>query len=129
MFRGKYQNGSHIMLLEAKGPDSLGKWAQRKVGTPSIEKAFDKTVRTYVCNVNGGVGTKMTLPKKGSLALRQPMLTFQLLIPRGKAFSFDLAILDTQKARRRIHFSSAFRVVKRSPLAAHLPLHIVSGTC
>ena len=53
---------------------------------------FDKDIKSYIYNLEGGPSTKMQLPRdeRQQLSLSQPFLVLQLSVPLGVSFSVQL---------------------------------------
>ncbi|KAK3260743.1 hypothetical protein CYMTET_30317 [Cymbomonas tetramitiformis] len=95
--------------------------------TSLTAQVFEKEVKSYVYYCEGGPQCKMQLPKDDikTMTLMQPFLVFQLFLPLGQSFSFELSVSDTGGTRRRLVFSTAFTDVKRTPLHCQIPLATV----
>ena len=62
---------------------------------------------------------------KRGLALLQPFLVFQLWLPeKDRPFSLELAILDSNKERRRLVLTSGITQSSIQPLHARFPLAV-----
>lgn len=127
LYRSAFQSGTHLVLLEAKGATPLAGWGAKKgVAT----KVYNKDVRTYVIEVAGQVGAKIThpeFPERQGLGITQPYFGMQLYVPKDQQFTFHLTVFDQQRSEIRFMFSTANRVVKVTPLHARIPLHVVAG--
>ncbi|XP_078677312.1 protein CFAP20DC-like isoform X2 [Branchiostoma floridae x Branchiostoma belcheri] len=127
MFKNEYQGGPFFEIFSAQGKDPVSKW-KLTGGTSSIQKVFDKDVKSYVYTLEGGsTTTKMQIPKdaKQSLFLVQRYLVFQIYIPLGQDFSIELGITDLANNKRRILLSTCQREIAATPLHAKIPLTIL----
>ncbi|KWX14336.1 hypothetical protein QR46_1672 [Giardia duodenalis assemblage B] len=127
MFKRAYQGGPFISLLDIKGQAPAQGWNMKKA---SITRNYNKEMKTYVLDVDGPVGSKITMPEapeKQVLGITQPFLLMQLFIPKDQIFSLNLGVIDYSKNRIRLYFSTANKVVKVTSLHARLPLHAVAG--
>lgn len=127
MFKRAFQGGPFISLLEIKGQSAAQGWNMKKA---SITRNYNKEMKTYVLDVDGPVGSKITMPEtpeKQVLGITQPFLLMQLFIPKDQTFSLNLGVADYSKNRIRLYFSTANKVVKITSLHARLPLHAVAG--
>eukprot|EP00058_Branchiostoma_floridae_P021174 XP_002606664.1 hypothetical protein BRAFLDRAFT_72565 [Branchiostoma floridae] len=127
MFKNEYQGGPFFEIFSAQGKDPVSKW-KLTGGTSSIQKVFDKDVKSYVYTLEGGsTTTKMHIPKdsKQSLFLVQRYLVFQIYIPLGQDFSVELGITDLSNNKRRILLSTCQREIAATPLHAKIPLTIL----
>lgn len=82
-----------IELLSPHGQDPLGNWRVGITGinnsttiTPkaAVQKVYDSDFKGNLFAFNGGSGVRMQLPKEGDspLAIVQPFLVLQVLIPQ-----------------------------------------------
>ncbi|CAH1264889.1 C3orf67 [Branchiostoma lanceolatum] len=127
MFKNEYQGGPFFEIFSAQGKDPVSKW-KLTGGASSIQKVFDKDVKSYVYTLEGGsTTTKMQIPKdaKQSLFLVQRYLVFQIYIPLGQDFSVELGITDLANNKRRILLSTCQREIAATPLHAKIPLTIL----
>lgn len=127
MFKRAFQGGPFISLLEIKGQAPAQGWNMKKA---TIARNYNKEMKTYVLDVDGPVGSKITMPEapeKQVLGIIQPFLLMQLFIPKDQIFSLNLGVADCSKNRIRLYFSTANKVVKITSLHARLPLHAVAG--
>lgn len=127
MFKRAFQGGPFISLLEIKGQAPAQGWNMKKA---TIARSYNKEMKTYVLDVDGPVGSKITMPEapeKQVLGIIQPFLLMQLFIPKDQIFSLNLGVADCSKNRIRLYFSTANKVVKITSLHARLPLHAVAG--
>lgn len=120
LFDTTYQGGASVDVFSAGGSNPTSNW---KV-SGAVQRVYEKSVKGYVFQCEGGPSAKMQLPKdeRRLLGLLQPYLVFQLLVPAGKPFALELSISDTTRARRRLLFSTSFREPSRTPLHSRLPL-------
>ncbi|TNJ30415.1 hypothetical protein GMRT_14103 [Giardia muris] len=128
MYKQAFQGGPYILLLEAKGQNPTQTWNTKKA---SVTRVYNKEMKTYVLDVTGKIGSKITLPdvpEKQQLGITQPYLIFTLFILKDQPFSVNITILDHTRNRIRLYFSTANKTVKITPLHARLPLHAVAGT-
>jgi hypothetical protein len=67
------------------------------VGT--VQKIYEKAVKGYIFQLDSNSANKIVIPKddKLSLAIIQPFLVFQIMLPVGKSFTLELAISDSCK--------------------------------
>lgn len=127
MFKRAFQGGPFISLLEIKGQAAAQGWNMKKA---NITRNYNKEMKTYVLDVDGPVGSKITMPEapeKQGLGITQPFLLMQLFVPKDQTFSLNLGVADCSKNRIRLYFSTANKVVKLTSLHARLPLHAVAG--
>ena len=73
--------------------------------------------------------TKIQFPKedKHGLFLTQKFFVFQLFVPVGRPFSFEIAVTDQSQNKRRIFFSSNLKDISVNPLHARFPLTILNA--
>jgi hypothetical protein len=123
MMSNAWHGGPFVEVFSAQGSKSEG--AFRKTG--AVKKVFDKSVKGYILELEGGRDVKVQLPAgdKESLGLLQHYLVLQMLVPPGKGFSIELAILDQSKTRRRINLSCNCKDLHATPLHVRAPLHLV----
>uniref|UniRef100_A0A7S4HAF6 CFA20 domain-containing protein n=1 Tax=Guillardia theta TaxID=55529 RepID=A0A7S4HAF6_GUITH len=97
----------------------------RKTG--SVKKNFEKSVKGYVMDLEGGRDVKVQLPlnDKESLCILHQFIVLQLFVPAGKGFSVEMTILDQSKTRRRMNLSCNNKEVSATPLHVRLPLDMV----
>ena len=107
-------------VFSAHGSNPTANW---KI-SGAVQRVYDKSVKGYVFQCEGGPSAKMQLPKdeRRLLGLVQPYLVLQLTVPSQKPFALELSISDTSKARRRVLLSTSFREPVRTPLHTRLPL-------
>ena len=120
LFDTTYQGGAAVEVLSAGGSNPTSNW---KVSS-AVQRIYDKSVKGYVFQCDGGPLAKMQLPKdeRRLLGLIQPYLVLQLSIPAAKPFALEMSISDTTRARRRILVSTSFRETVQTPLHTRLPL-------
>ena len=120
LFDNTYQGGAAVEVFSAHGSNPTANW---KI-SGAVQRVYDKTVKGYVFQCEGGPSAKMQLPKdeRRLLGLVQPYLVLQLTVPSQKPFALELSISDTTKARRRVLLSTSFREPVRTPLHTRLPL-------
>jgi hypothetical protein len=123
MLAHAWHGGPFVEVFSAHGSKSDG--AFKKTG--AVKKAFDKTAKGYVLELEGGRDVKMQLPAgdKDSLGLLQHYLVLQVFVPPGKGFGIELAILDQSKTRRRINLSCNTKDLQATPLHVRAPLVLV----
>ena len=123
MLSHAWHGGPLVEVLSAQGKQPEG--AFKKTG--AVRKVFDKSVKGYVLELEGGRDAKVQLPAadKETLGLLQPYLVLQVLVPPGKGFAIELAILDKSKTRRRLHLSCNCQDIQATPLHVRAPLHLV----
>lgn len=66
----------------------------------TIARNYNKEMKTYVLDVDGPVGSKITMPEapeKQVLGIIQPFLLMQLFIPKDQIFSLNLGVADCSK--------------------------------
>ena len=120
LFETTYQGGPAVEVFSAHGSNPTANW---KI-SGAVQRVYDKSVKGYVFQCEGGPSAKMQLPKdeRRLLGLVQPYLVLQLTVPSQKPFALELSISDTSKARRRVLLSTSFREPVRTPLHTRLPL-------
>ncbi|XP_072026449.1 protein CFAP20DC-like [Amphiura filiformis] len=126
MFKNVFQGGPSVEIFSSQGKDPLGKW--KLMGSSSIQKVYEKKVKSYVHVLEGATTTtKIQLPKdsKQTLVLIQRYLVLQLLVPLGKDFSIEISVSDMSNNKRRLLFSTAQRDIAATPLHAKVPLTIL----
>ena len=123
LFDTAYQGGAAVEVFSAGGSNPTSNW---KV-SGAVQRIYDKSVKGYVFQCDGGPSAKMQLPKdeRRLLGLVQPYLVLQLSIPAAKPFALELSVSDTTRARRRVLVSTSFREPVRTPLHTRLPLAAV----
>lgn len=112
-------------MFSAQGRDSLSKKWKVTGTSANIHKQYDKDVKSYVYVLDGEpITTKIQFPKedKQGLFLTQKFLVFQLYLPLGRPFSFEVAVSDHNQNKRRIFFSSNLKDISVTPLHAKFPL-------
>ncbi|XP_055503555.1 protein CFAP20DC-like [Leucoraja erinacea] len=126
MFKGEYQGGAFVEIFSSQGKDPVAKW--KLCGNPTVQKVFDKEVKSYVYILEGSCQrNKMQLPKdsKHSLGLIQRFLVLQLCVPVGQDFSTELLITDLGNIKRRLYLSTIHKEFSTTPLHAKIPLSII----
>ena len=115
-----FQGGPTVDVFGANGSNPTANW---KV-TGTVQKVYDKALKSHVFVCDGGPSAKMQLPKddRRSLGLVQPYLALQINVPDSKPFALELSISDTARARRRLLFSTSFREAVCTPLHTRVPL-------
>ncbi|XP_071817263.1 protein CFAP20DC-like isoform X2 [Apostichopus japonicus] len=125
MFKSQFQGGPFVEVFSCQGKEPLSKW---KVSGSSIQKTYEKEVKSYVFTLEGSsTTTKMHLPKdsKQTLALIQRYFLIQLNAPMGAALSLELGIMDNSNNKRRLLFSTAQKEISITPLHVKLPLQVL----
>eukprot|EP00960_Hanusia_phi_P071030 767450-Hanusia_phi.AAC.2 len=136
-----------LILLEGRrllfNPGSKAESTIRRTG--SVKKNFEKSVKGYVLDLEGGRDVKVQLPldDKQSLGILHQFIVLQvrgggrtgfpelrstllqLFVPAGKGFSVEMTILDQSKTRRRMNLSCNNKEVSVTPLHVRLPLDLV----
>ena len=117
-------------VFSGQGRDPLSKKCRVTGNASSIQKQYDKDVKSYVYILEGEpTTTKIQLPKddKQTLFLLQKFLVLQLYVPVGRPFSFELGVSVTNQAqnKRRIFFSSSQKDVTVTSLHAKYPLNVL----
>ncbi|KAK3103082.1 hypothetical protein FSP39_016320 [Pinctada imbricata] len=122
-FNAWNQGGPYFEVFTPQGKDSTASWKLNG----SVKKVYDKEVKGNVCSLEGSSATtKMQLPKdRQSLTLIQRYLIFQIFIPRGQEFSFELGVTDLSNNKRRILLSTSQKESHVTPLHAKVPLTIL----
>lgn len=119
MYKTDYQGGPFVEIFSAQGKDPTHGW---KVGS-GIKREYEKDVKGFLYCLEGSTTTtKLQLPKAN---LVQRYLVFQLFVPRGKEFSFEIGIIDQRKNKRRLMFSSAQKDTHVTELHARIPLTVL----
>ena len=116
-------------MFSAQGRDPLSKKCKLTGSSGNIHKQYDKDVKSYVYVLEGEpTTTKIQFPKedKHGLFLTQKFLVFQLFVPVGHPFSFEIAVTDHAQNKRRIFFSSNVKDISVTPLHAKFPLTILN---
>ena len=117
-------------MFSAQGRDPLSKKCKVTGSTSSVQKQYDKDVKSYVYILEGEpTTTKIQFPKedKHGLFLTQKFLVFQLFVPVGRPFSFEIAVTDQTQNKRRIFFSSNLKDISVTPLHAKFPLTLLNA--
>lgn len=124
MFKSHYQGGVYVEIFSAQGKAPAAKWAQ----SGKVQRIFDKQVKSYVYNLEGGPSTKMQVPRdeKLGLSLIQQFVVLQLSVPLGVGFNVQIVATDTLNSKRRIFLSSAHRDISHTPLHTRLPLGMLT---
>ena len=88
-----------------------------------MRKVYEKGVKGYVMVFKNSPG-RMQFPRDTRLgmALQQPLLVLQVLVPEDRPFSVELSVTDRQRTRRRLILSSSFNEVKTTPLHCQMPM-------
>ncbi|XP_062593708.1 protein CFAP20DC-like [Saccostrea cucullata] len=119
MYKTDYQGGPFVEIFSAQGKDPLHGWKH----SGGIRREYEKDVKGYLYCLEGSTTTtKIQLPKAN---LIQRYLVFQMFVPRGKEFSFEIGVIDQRKNKRRLMFSSAQKDIQANELHARIPLTIV----
>lgn len=63
MFSEAYQGGPSVEVFSPHGRDPLGSWKLTPAAQQHVQKEFDKNVRGYVFQCEGGSQSKLQLPK------------------------------------------------------------------
>ena len=116
-------------MFSAQGRDPLSKKCKLTGSSGNIHKQYDKDVKSYVYVLEGEpTTTKIQFPKedKHGLFLTQKFLVFQLFVPVGHPFSFEIAVTDHAQNKRRIFFSSNVKDISVTPLHAKFPLTLLN---
>jgi hypothetical protein len=116
-------------VFSAQGREPLSKKCKVTGSSTNIHKEYDKDVKSYVYVLEGEpTTTKIQFPKedKHGLFLTQKFLVFQLFLPTGRPFSFEIAVTDHGQNKRRIFFSSNLKDISVTPLHAKFPLTILN---
>ena len=79
-------------------------------------RVYDRAARGYAMCVHGDVQSC------ANVRATQPILVFQCFASASARFAFEVRVVDTANARRRLVFSSSFTEVKTSPLHCQVPL-------
>lgn len=115
-------------MFSAQGRELLSKKCKVTGSSSTIRKQYDKDVKSYVYILEGEpTTTKIQFPKddKLGLFLTQKFLVFQLFLPVGRPFSFEVAVSDHELNKRRIFFSSNLKEISVTPLHAKFPLTVL----
>lgn len=116
-------------VFSAQGRDPLSKKCKVTGSSTNVHKQYDKDIKSYVYVLEGEpTTTKIQFPKedKHGLFLTQKYLVFQLFLPVGRPFSFEVAVTDHAQNKHRIFFSSNLRDISVTPLHAKFPLAILN---
>ena len=117
-------------MFSAQGRDPLSKKCKVTGSSSSIQKQYDKDVKSYVYVLEGEpTTTKIQFPKedKHGLFLTQKFLVFQLFVQVCQPFSFEIAVTDQTQNKRRIFFSSNLKDISVTPLHAKFPLTLLNA--
>ena len=92
-------------------------------GGKAVRKVYEKGVKGYVMVFKNSPG-RMQFPRdtRRGMALQQPLLVLQVLVPEERPFSVELSVTDRQRTRRRLILSSSFTEVKTTPLHCQMPM-------
>jgi hypothetical protein len=117
-----YQGGPFLEVLSNAGTNPLAN--TRISNKTSITRVFDKTVKSYVVQVDGSMQNRFSLPAQENkgMGLIQRFLCFQVYAAAGASLYFEFAVLDAKGAKRRLLFSTAFAKLHQSPLHTQVPL-------
>mmetsp|Transcript_2047 Transcript_2047/g.4639 ORF Transcript_2047/g.4639 Transcript_2047/m.4639 type:complete len:818 (+) Transcript_2047:146-2599(+) len=124
----RFQGGPSCEIFSAQGTDPLRKQGVGVSGR--VRREFDKDIKSYALVCDGGPTCKVEFPGKTatrkSLGLTQRFLAMQIALPASAdPFGIELTITDSQRTRRRLVISSAFRNITAHPLHVQLPLGAV----
>ncbi|CAM6095741.1 unnamed protein product [Calypogeia fissa] len=124
--RARYYAGANsLAIFSAQGSNPL---QDCKVYGKGVAKVYDKSVKGYVYSINGGLQSKLQLPKDDSkigLQLLHPFLVLQVFVPQGVHFSIELRVSDINNTRRKMYFSTSFSDIKSTPLHCQIPISMV----
>ena len=114
MFDGTYQGGAAVDVFSAGGSNPTSNW---KV-SGQVQRVYDKSVKGYVFQCEGGAVAKMQLPKdeRRLLGLMQPYLVLQLTVR-------DEAVRPRALHLRHHQGPSARPLLDELPRAVRTPLH------
>lgn len=131
MMFDRFQGGTHVELFDAK-TSALEKKTPMKTRldddscrakTSALPtwvgcgaRVYDRAARGYAMCVHGDVQSC------ANVRATQPILVFQCFASASARFAFEVRVVDTANARRRLVFSSSFTEVKTSPLHCQVPL-------
>ncbi len=81
-------------------------------------------MKSYILEISNAMGSKLQFPKedKAELGLVQHFLVVQCWIPLSVSFMVDLVFTDTQKVKRRIHFSTAISKADKTYFQVNIPV-------
>ena len=116
-------------IFSAQGREPLSKKCKVTGSSSNIYKQYEKDVKSYVYILEGEpTTTKIQFPKedKHGLFLTQKFLVFQIFLPVGRPFSFEVTVTDHTQNKLRILFSSNLKDVSVTPLHAKFPLTILN---
>ena len=127
----RFQGGTHVELFDAK-TSALEKKTPMKTRRDDDScraktsamptwfgcgaRVYDRAARGYVMCVHGDVQSC------ANVRATQPILVFQCFANASARFAFEVRVVDTANARRRLVFSSSFTEVKTSTLHCQVPL-------
>ena len=127
----RFQGGTHVELFDAKtsalekktplktrrDDDSCrAKTSAMPTWVGCGARVYDRAARGYAMCVHGDVQSC------SNVRAMQPILVFQCFASASARFAFEVRVVDTANARRRLVFSSSFTEVKTSPLHCQVPL-------
>jgi len=129
MFALSYQTGkSGVEVLSSNGKDPLRPDKKLAKLTGNGSRLYDRSAKGYVFNLGSGASSCLQCPatSRQTLGLTQRFMVLQLKFSPGKqaSISFEVAFLDQDGRRRRLHFSSHFRSFEPlNELSAQIPLN------
>ena len=121
MYSHIFQTGDvGVEVLTASGKAPAKDWKIQG----GVHRVYDKTTKGFVFLMEKGINTRFQSPANSAdtLGLIQPMLVFQIKGFTSKPLGIEIVILDQKSQRRRLHFSTKFKVILCSDLHSQIPL-------
>lgn len=118
MFAHAYQSGSKGVELVSpsgteKGCSLLGS---------NVSRVYDRGIKGYLFQVaRGSGGIQCPASVKDTLAVTQPLLVLQIQTCVDQKVTVEVVILDQERLRHRLVFSSSFRHAESNQLHVQLP--------
>ncbi|XP_034023464.1 uncharacterized protein C3orf67 homolog [Thalassophryne amazonica] len=123
MFKEDYQGGAAVEVFSAQGKDPVAKWKLHG-GPSAIRKEYKKDIKGFVYCLEGDIhNVKMQIPenRKMSLGLSQQFIVLQVKIPEGKHFCVELLINSSDNQKKRLYFSTLYKILCITEFHARIP--------
>ena len=133
MFALSYQKGnSGIEVLSSNGKDPLKPSLKLAVVRGKVDRSYDRASKGYCFELLTPGSSSLQCPatSRQTLGLTQRFLVLQIKVEKDTpSFSFEVAFLDDEGRRKRIHYSSNFRSFEPlNDLSAQVPLNLALFT-
>jgi hypothetical protein len=124
MFRSSYQTGSAgVEVFSSAGKDPLKSNSFSITG--AVSKDYSRSSKGYIFALLEP-NAVLNIPnnkKESSLGLIQSYLVIQLLLEPQKHFTFEIVVLDAEKRRFRLHYSTTFRTIEFNEFHVQIPIN------